>query len=206
MACPTEEPDAVCPTPDAALERLLEGHRRFLAGRPLERDLGAERRAGEAGQRPFAAVLGCIDSRVSPEAIFDQGLGALTVVRVAGNVVNDDGVASLEFACAVVGTSLVVVLGHTGCGAVRGAIDGVELGRLPGLLAKLRPALERAGGGGGEGDREAFLDRATRANVEVGLASLRERSAVLSDLEREGRIRLVGAVYDVMTGALELVG
>ncbi|MDP6538333.1 MAG: carbonic anhydrase [Planctomycetota bacterium] len=204
MACPTDEPGAESPTPDEALERLVEGHRRFLEARPLGRDLAAERRSGADGQRPFAAVLGCVDSRVTPETIFDQGLGALMAVRVAGNVVNDDGVASLEFACAVAGARLVVVLGHTRCGAVRGAADGVELGRLGGLLEKLQPALEAAAGEG-EADREAFLSGATRTNVQLGLGELRERSGVLSDLEREGRIRLVGAVYDVVTGGLELV-
>jgi len=190
-------------TPAAALRRLQEGNLRFASNTAKRRNWSAKVLATAPGQFPFAAVLGCMDSRVPVEVVFDQGIGDVFGVRVAGNVVNDDELGSLEYAVKV-GTKLIVVLGHTGCGAVKGAIDGVELGNLTGLLAKIRPAVTAAGCSNAED--EACVTKVAEKNVLQSLKEIRERSPYLKKHLDEGKVGLVGAIYDVTTGKVTFLG
>jgi carbonic anhydrase len=184
-------------TPTTALERLKEGNVRFTSNATKRRDWSAKVVATASGQFPFAAVLGCMDSRAPIEIIFDQGLGDVFSVRVAGNVVNDDELGSLEYAVKV-GTKLILVLGHTSCGAVKGAIDGVQLGNLTGLLAKIHPAVAAAHCGSSKD--EACVTRVAELNVREALKEVREKSPYLRKHLDEGKVGLVGAMYDVATG------
>jgi carbonic anhydrase len=184
-------------TPAAALERLKAGNRRFVANAPKPRDWSAKVAATAAGQFPFAAVLGCMDSRVPIEIAFDQGLGDVFGVRVAGNVVNADELGSLEYAVHV-GARLILVLGHTGCGAIKGAIDGVEMGNLTGLLAKIRPAVAEAGCSDAKDDH--CVAEVAEANVRLALRQIRELSPYLRERIDAGSVGLAGAIYDVATG------
>lgn len=186
-------------SPDAALERLREGNARFVQGRLLEREWSDQIQATSAGQTPFACVLGCIDSRVPAELIFDVGLGDIFVARVAGYVIGSDVLGSMEFACRIGGAKAIVVLGHTSCGAVRGAIDGVALGHLTGVVEKIRPAIEDV-------LREApsshpdFANRVSEAHVRQSVEAIRASSPTLAGMEREGHIALAGAMYDIASG------
>jgi carbonic anhydrase len=184
-------------TPAAAIERLKEGNRRFVANAMRPRDWNAKVVATAAGQYPFAAVLGCMDSRAPVEIAFDQGLGDLFVARVAGNVVNDDEVGSLEYAV-YVGAKLIVVLGHTRCGAVKGALEGVEMGNLTQLLAKIRPAADAAHCH--DPKVEQCVTDVAVENVRLGLAEIRAKSPYISKQIDAGAVGLVGALYDVSTG------
>lgn len=195
-------PSAV--TAEDALARLKAGNRRFASGRSRVHPYPKEVRASAGEQHPFAAVLACMDSRVGPELVFDQGIGDLFSLRVAGNVADDDALAGLEYATKVSGAHLIVVLGHTHCGAVQGACDGVTLGHLPGLLAHIKPAVDAAAVSLPPGD-ERLVDRAARENVLLELRTIREKSPVIADLERHGEVRLVGALYDVETGKAEFL-
>jgi carbonic anhydrase len=194
----TQESQAAM-TPAAAVERLKEGNRRFVANTMKPRDWSAKVVATASGQYPFAAVLGCMDSRAPIEIAFDQGLGDVFGVRVAGNVVNDDELGSLEYAVSV-GAKLIVVLGHTSCGAVKGAMQGVEMGNLTGLLAKIRPAVETAGCADAKDD--ACVTRVAVENVRLALRQVRERSPYLAERIDAGSVGLVGALYDVSTGSV----
>ena len=147
-------------------------------------------------------ILSCIDSRTSAELIFDQGLGDIFSIRIAGNVLNDDIVGSMEFACKLAGSRLIVVLGHSGCGAVKGACDGVELGRLTGLLRKIRPAIELAEKSG-ELPRDEFIQRVAEKNVERVVQEVRDRSQVLDAMITEGQVGIVGAMYSVQQGTIQ---
>ena len=186
-------------TPEAALERLVEGNARFVAGTPARRRYADQVEATASGQYPFAAVLGCIDSRVPVETVFDQGIGDIFVARVAGNIVNTELLGSLEFACRLAGSKLVVVMGHTSCGAVKGAISGARLGNLTQLVQKIEPAVEAVDGKRDVDDAE-YVDRVADTNVRMVLDEIRKRSSVLAEMEQRGDIRLVGAMYDVSTG------
>jgi carbonic anhydrase len=192
-------------TPDEALRLLQQGNARFAAGTTLRRDLVAQVRETGAGQHPFAAVLGCIDSRVSPELVFDVGVGDLFAARIAGNAVDDELLGSLEFATKVAGARLIVVLGHTRCGAVMGACDGVEMGSLTKTLALLRPAIEAAQDlpEPHDSSNPAYVAHVTEANVRLGARALLERSPILAGLVKEGRLAVVPALYDVDTGRVE---
>ena len=192
----TQESQAAM-TPAAALARLEEGNRRFVANATRQRDWSAKVVATASGQFPFAAVLGCMDSRVPIEVAFDQGIGDVFGVRIAGNVVNSDELGSLEYAVSV-GSRLIVVLGHTSCGAVKGAIDGVELGNLTGLLEKIQPAVAAAGCSDAKDDR--CVSEVAEENVRLALAKIREGSPYLREHIDSGRVGLVGAIYDVATG------
>jgi len=198
---PSETPDDL--TPADALERLRRGNRRFVSGDMERRDLMRQVRDTAEGQTPFATILGCIDSRVPPELVFDQGIGDLFSVRIAGNFVNTDILGNLEFATAVAGAKLVVVLGHTGCGAVQGAVDRIDLGHLTQALTHLAPAIE-AVGEEVEGPRDStnprFLDAVARKNVELTMAEIVERSAVIRNLVEWGEVAVTGALHDVGTG------
>jgi carbonic anhydrase len=184
-------------TPAQALERLQTGNARFVANATKPRDWSAKVLATAPGQYPFAAVLGCMDSRAPVEIVFDQGLGDVFGVRVAGNVVNADELGSLEYA-AHVGTKLLVVLGHTRCGAVKGAIEHTELGNLTGLLDKIEPAVEAAGCH--DAKDEACVTSVAEQNVRNSMKEIRAKSPYLAKQLDEGKLQLVGAMYDVSTG------
>ena len=184
-------------TPAAAIERLQEGNRRFVANAMKPRDWSAKVAATASGQYPFAAILGCMDSRAPIEIAFDQGLGDVFGVRVAGNVVNPDELGSLEYAVSV-GAKLIVVLGHTSCGAVKGAIQGVQMGNLTGLLAKIQPAVGAAGCH--DAKDEGCVDKVAVENVRLALEQIRQGSPYLAERIEAGSVGLVGALYDVNTG------
>jgi carbonic anhydrase len=197
----TEEAQARI-TPQAALAELKAGNARFVAGKMRVRHLPEEVRTTAAHQYPLAAVVSCIDSRVPPELVFDQGIGDVFSARVAGNVLNDDIVGSLEFACKVSGAKLIVVLGHSNCGAIKGAIDDVQLGQLTGLLAKIKPAEQRV-----PQNRQSrtskdkmFVQQVAEENVRLVMQEIRERSPVLREMLDAGKIGLTGGMYDLQTG------
>ncbi|HHJ15505.1 MAG TPA: carbonic anhydrase [Gammaproteobacteria bacterium] len=196
-------------SPEAALGRLLEGNRRFQQNIKINRDLKEQVRATGGGQSPFATVLGCIDSRVSAELIFDQGVGDIFSVRVAGNLINEDILGSLEFACKIAGTRLILVLGHTGCGAIKGACDNARLGNLTTLIGKIRPAVEAV-----EEPREPrlrtssnadFMNRVAIENIRINIDRIRSESPVLRDMERNDDIMIVGGMYDVANGKVSFI-
>jgi carbonic anhydrase len=188
-------------TPEAALKRLQDGNERFVAGQALHCDLLEQVRSTAQKQAPFAAVLGCIDSRVPPELVFDQNIGDLFVARIAGNIASDDIIGSLEFATAVAGAKLVVVLGHSECGAVKGAIDDVRLGSLTGVLQQIRPALTSLDYKGVPSSKDkALVQRVAERNARDAAARLSSRSAAIAGLVREGKLKIVYAMHDVATG------
>jgi carbonic anhydrase len=167
----------------------------------------AQKRSSATGQYPAAVVLGCIDSRVPAEIVFDAGIGDIFIGRVAGNVVNDDMLGSMEFACAVAGAKVVLVLGHTACGAVKGAIEDVVLGNLTGVLARIKPAIPATKFDGEKSSKNAsYVDAVARTNVVLGLGEIRRRSPILEELEKKGSIKIAGAMYDLTTGVVEFVG
>lgn len=193
--------DQAATSPAGAIDRLVAGNARFVEGATVERDHLAQMQATASGQHPFVAIVGCIDSRVSPELVFDLGIGDAFVARTAGNVVDSDVLGSLEFATAVAGAKAVVVLGHSACGAVRGACDGVELGHLTGLLSKISPSVEAVAGEPtpGSGDDE-LVQKVVEHHVDVMAAGIVARSEVIADLVRSGGLVVAGAVYDLTTG------
>jgi carbonic anhydrase len=193
-------------TPSQVIDELKKGNERFRAGKMATRDYIAEQRASAAGQYPAAVILGCIDSRVPAEIIFDAGIGDTFCGRVAGNVVNDDQMGSMEFACAASGAKLVLVLGHTACGAIKGAIDDVVLGNLTGLLARIKPAITETTFEGVKSSKNAaYVDAVARTNVKLGIENIRRRSAVLADLEKKGSIQITGAMYNIADGVVEFI-
>lgn len=189
-------------SPSTALQLLQEGNTRFVNNLKFHRNLLQQVNETKEGQFPFATILSCIDSRTSAELIFDQGLGDIFSVRVAGNVVNEDILGSMEFACNVAGSKIIVVLGHTKCGAVKGAVANVQMGHLSGLLEKLRPAVQSAGKAD-ENALDQHVDRVAEKNVMFSVDEIRRRSEILRDLEAAGTIRIVGAMYDIETGLVE---
>jgi carbonic anhydrase len=194
---------AAGPTPDQALQRLLDGNKRFVAGKAARPNQTGKRR-GELtrGQSPFAAILSCADSRVPPEVVFDEGLGDLFVVRVAGNVADDPGIGSLEYGVAVLNAPLIMVLGHSSCGAVDATLKGGEVpGRIGSIVKLIAPAAEKAKGKPGNA-----LANAIHANVELTVDRLKTTTPILSDAVEKKRIRIVGAHYDLGTGKVELLG
>ena len=194
-------------TPSQVIDELKKGNERFRSAKMTARDYLAEKRASAAGQYPAAVVLGCLDSRVPAEIIFDTGIGDVFVGRVAGNVVNDDMLGSMEFACGVSGAKVVLVLGHTACGAVKGAIDDVVLGNLTGLLARIKPAIPATHFTGEKSSKNAaYVDAVARTNVVLGLDEIRRRSPILADLEKKGTIKITGAMYTLSNGMVDFVG
>jgi carbonic anhydrase len=195
-------------TPDAALQRLMEGNRRFTHGTPLHRDSIAQAKAAAAGQYPFAVVLACIDSRTAPEIVFDQGIGDLFVPRVAGNYAPVDILGSMEFATKVAGAKLILVVGHTECGAIKGACDNVELGNLTTVMHALRPAVDEVKdvpAGERTSKNKRFVRAVTEANVRRTVAHIRADSPILRELEQSGQIKIVGAIQDLATGEVRLL-
>jgi len=194
-------------TPSQVIDELKKGNERFRTRKMTPRDYLAEKRSSAAGQYPAAVILGCIDSRVPAEIIFDAGIGDIFIGRVAGNVVNDDMLGSMEFACAVAGAKLVLVLGHTACGAVKGAIDDVEMGNLTGLLARIKPAISATKFEAEKSSKNAaYVDAVARTNVVLGIENIRRRSPILEALEKKESIKITGAMYYLATGVVELVG
>jgi carbonic anhydrase len=203
MKAHTKETQALM-TPQTSLTALKEGNERFLNGKQVARNLNAQVAETSAGQYPFATVLHCIDSRVSAEHIFDQGIGDLFSIRIAGNFVNEDILGSMEFACKLAGTKVLVVLGHTACGAVKGACDHARLGNLTTLINKLEPAVDAVASPAEESERTSansqFVDAVAAKNVEMTIADIREKSPILKEMEDNGEIQIVGGMYDISTG------
>jgi carbonic anhydrase len=193
-------------TPAQVIEELKKGNERFRSGKTLSRDYLAQQRSTAAGQYPAAVVLGCVDSRAPAEIIFDAGIGDTFNARIAGNAVNDDLLGSLEFACAVAGAKVALIFGHTACGAIKGAIDDVEMGNLTGLLARIKPAISATKFDGEKSSKNAaYVDAVARTNVVLGLDAVRRRSPILEDLEKKGSIQIAGAMYDLSTGVVTFV-
>ena len=191
-------------TPQQAVKALKEGNVRFASGHSIRRDLVAQAKKTSSGQHPMAAVLGCIDSRASNEIIFDQGIGDIFSARVAGNVLNDDVLGSLEFATAKSGAKAILVVGHTRCGAVIGACSNAKLGHVTGLLEKIKPAVRKAASDPKcEHAGPAFEDQVAAENVKDVVAAIRAQSAVLAKLERDGKLVISGGLYHLDTGLVE---
>ena len=186
-------------SPEAAIEKLKEGNKRFVDKEATERDLLSQVGQTSGGQFPFAALLSCIDSRVPAELVFDQGIGDVFNVRVAGNIVNEDVLGSLEYSCKVAGSKVVVVLGHTKCGAVTAACKHVELGNITHLLRKIQPAVSIAMEGEATPDA---IEKVALKNVELSIDRIRDESPILSEMEDNGDIKIVGAIYDVGSGTV----
>lgn len=197
-----EQRDAM--TPDQVIAMLRKGNERFRAGKMQGHDYLAQKKASAGGQYPAAVILGCIDSRAPTEIILDTGIGETFTGRVAGNIANDDLLGSLEFACAIAGSKLVLVMGHTACGAIKGAIDGAKLGNLTGLLEKIRPAVEATQFNGERSSKnDAFVDAVAATNVRRTVEEIRRRSDVLAGLEKDGKIKIVGSMYHLVGGKVE---
>jgi carbonic anhydrase len=193
--------------PDEVVTLLFEGNARFVSGDVTSRDHRAQVRAAVKGQWPKAVILSCVDSRVPVEDVFDCGIGDLFVARVAGNIVNVDMLGSLEFACAVAGAKVIMVLGHEYCGAIKGAIDKVELGNLTALLNIISPAIDEVEGHDGVrvASNPAFVHRVAEQNVLRSVRRIREESPILRTLEESGQIRIIGCMYDLDTSVVELL-
>lgn len=189
-------------TPARALEMLKEGNERFVGGDSVGRNLLAQVKLTSKGQFPFAAIVSCLDSRIPPEMVFDQGIGDIFVARVAGNFVNDDILGSLEFATRLAGAKLIVVMGHTECGAVKGACDAAQLGLLTATLANINPAVDAVQGNHTprSSKNAKFVQAVTEMNVQLAMQKLRARSVVLREMIDKNEIGLVGAMYDVSSG------
>ena len=194
-------------TPAQVLEALRVGNERFVTGKTKSRDMLHYQRTTAAGQYPHAIVLSCIDSRAPAEIVFDAGIGDIFNARIAGNIADADLVGSMEFACAVSGAKLVLVMGHTSCGAIKGAIDHVELGNLTGLLKKIEPAVAAVNNVPGERNSKntPFVEAVSEANVRQTLDRIRELSPILRDLEKAGKIQIAGSIYDLETGRVRFL-
>ncbi len=193
-------------TPEKSLETLKEGNKRFQENFKADRDLLDQVKDTSTGQYPFATILSCIDSRVSSELIFDQGIGDIFSVRIAGNFVNTDILGSMEFACKLAGTSLIVVLGHTSCGAVKGACDNAKLGNLTTMLEKITPAVKAVTEPQDENQRNSsnidFVNEVAKKNVMMTIDRILAESPVLAGMQEDGSIQIVGGMYDIKTGGV----
>ena len=189
-------------TPQTALAELKAGNARFVTGHPLARNPAADVKATAPGQYPIAVVLSCLDSRQPIELVLDQGIGDIFSARVAGNVLNDDIVGSMEFACKASGAKLIAVIGHSNCGAIKGAVDNVELGSLTGLLGKIKPAADTVSADVQPRTSKNldYVDKVAEANVRLVMQQIRERSPVLREMIDSGQIGLAGGMYDLTTG------
>jgi carbonic anhydrase len=191
-------------TPEEVIQQMKAGNERFRAGTPRHRDLMSEVKATSKAQYPAAVVFSCIDSRAPAELILDFGIGEVFSGRIAGNVADEDVLGSIEFACKAAGSKAVLIMGHTSCGAIKGVIDGVELGNLTALLSKIRPAVEATRYTGERSAKNyAFVDAVARENVLMTIANVRQRSPVLRELESAGSIKIAGSMYNLETGVVE---
>jgi len=189
-------------TAQLAHQILVEGNERFVQNVKTQRNLKDQVVATSEGQYPFAVILSCIDSRVPAELVFDQGIGDVFSVRVAGNIVNEDVLGSMEYACKVAGSKIVVVMGHTKCGAVTAACNHVELGNITTLLQKIQPAVKIIEADVSEMNDEN-IEKVSKLNVQLSIERIRKESKILAELENEGTIEIVGAIYDVSTGKVD---
>jgi len=205
MKAHTKETQAVM-TPAKAIEALKEGNNRFQNNLKADRDLLEQVNDTSTGQYPFATVLSCIDSRVSSELIFDQGIGDIFSARVAGNFVNEDILGSMEFACKLAGTKVILVLGHTACGAVKGACDDAKLGNLTAMLAKIKPAVNAVAQPQDQSIRNSgnieFVNNVAEKNVHLTINRILDESPVLAEMAQNGEIQIVGGMYDIHTGGV----
>ncbi len=205
MKAHTQETQAAM-TPQKSLDYLKEGNQRFQQNLKADRDLLDQVKDTSSGQYPFATVLSCIDSRVSSELIFDQGIGDIFSARIAGNFVNEDILGSMEFACKLAGTKLIVVLGHTSCGAVKGACDNAKMGNLTTLLEKITPAVNAVAEPADSGLRNSknieFVDNVSKKNVMLNIERIMKESDILADMQNNGEIMIIGAMYNISTGAV----
>ena len=192
---------------DDAMEILKAGNARFVNNQRAARHLTSQVEATSTGQYPFATVLSCIDSRVPAEHVFDQGIGDIFSIRIAGNFINEDILGSMEFACKLAGTKLLVVLGHTACGAVKGACDNAKLGNLTGMLDKIQPAVKAVSEPKDASKRNSknldFVNAVCKANVELSVKNILDKSPVLAEMEKAGEIKIVGGMYDISTGKVQ---
>ncbi len=204
MKTQTKERQAAI-TPESALALLKEGNHRFQSNSNAHRNLVQQAQKTSEGQFPFAVILSCIDSRVSSEFIFDQGLGDIFSIRIAGNFVNEDILGSMEFACKIAGSKLVVVLGHSKCGAIKGACDNAELGNLTALIAKLKPAVEavKEPTVNRNSSNSAFVDNVAHMNVHMTIDNIKEQSPVLKEMLNNREIGIVGGMYNIETGGVQ---
>ncbi|CAK6500344.1 hypothetical protein SERMPA_00043 (plasmid) [Serratia marcescens] len=197
-----EERDGMSPL--AVIEHFKLGNLRFRENRPVKHDYLAQKRNSIAGQYPAAVILSCIDSRVPAEIVLDAGIGETFNSRVAGNIINRDILGSMEFACAIAGAKLVLVMGHTRCGAVRGAIDNVEMGNLTGLLDEIKPAIEKTEySGERKGSNYDFVDAVARVNVDMTIKKIRKNSSILKKMEDQQKIKIIGSMYHLTGGKVE---
>jgi carbonic anhydrase len=199
--------DQAAITPAKALSMLKRGNQRFVSGDMTNTDYVAQVKQTSDGQFPFAAIVSCLDSRIPPAIVFDRGIGDLFVARVAGNFVNDDILGSLEFAAKLAGSKIIVVMGHTECGAVMGACDGAQLGLLTTTLANINPAVQAKAGNysPANSSNDKFVDAVAEENVRLNMQKLRDRSIVLREMIDKGEIALVGAMYDIDTGKVKFL-
>ncbi len=195
-------------TPESVLSDLLEGNKRFTQSETEKVDYLSQVKQTESGQYPKAVILSCIDSRVPIEIVFDQSIGDVFVARVAGNFENVDILGSIEYSCKVAGSKLVLVIGHESCGAVKAACDGVELGNITELLAKIKPAVELASkdvSGEKNSSNKEFVDKTIAINVQLTIDRIREKSPILKEMEEKGEIQIVGGVYSLSSGKVEML-
>lgn len=192
-------------TPLMALELLKDGNKRFVNNLKVNRNLLQQANDTSDGQHPFAVILSCIDSRTSAELIFDQGLGDVFSIRIAGNIINEDILGSMEFGCKVAGSKIIVVLGHTKCGAVKGACDHVEMGNLTALLTKIRPAVddELTTSENRNSSNSEFVEKVSVINVKRTVQSILQRSPILKEMIEKGEIGIVGGTHDIKTGQVD---
>lgn len=190
--------------PSEVLSILREGNKRFVSNNLISRDLLSQVEQTSSGQFPIAVVISCIDSRVPTEMVFDQGVGDIFCVRVAGNVINQDVLGSVEFACKVAGVKLIVVMGHTRCGAVKGACNDVELGNLTGLLNKIKPAISIVANRGVAADNSRFVDEVALENVQISLNTILNDSPVIKEMVDANEVKCARGMYSVETGEVEL--
>ena len=189
-------------TPELALERLKEGNERFVNNIKEHRNLLQQVNETSSGQFPFASILSCIDSRTSAELIFDQGLGDIFSIRIAGNILNVDILGSMEYACKIAGSKLIVVLGHTKCGAIEGACNNIVLGNITALLKKIKPAIDQEKETVIErnGSNSSFLKNVTINNVFITVQKIKDQSSILYEMEQKKQIKIIGGLYDLDTG------
>jgi carbonic anhydrase len=192
-------------SPSMALDLLKEGNRRFVNNLKINRNLLQQANETSDGQHPFAVILSCIDSRTSAELIFDQGLGDVFSIRIAGNIVNEDILGSMEFGCKVAGAKIIVVLGHTKCGAVKGACDNVELGNLTSLISKIKPAVdqETATSNNRTSSNASFVENVAELNVSLSVKNILLQSPIIAEMVKNEEIGIVGAVHDIKTGEVK---
>ena len=192
-------------TPALAFEILKDGNKRFVSNLKVNRNLLQQANETSDGQHPFAVILSCIDSRTSAELIFDQGLGDVFSVRIAGNIINEDILGSMEFGCKVAGAKIIVVLGHTKCGAIKGACDNVALGNLTNLISKIKPAVEQemTTTGNRNSSNSIFVENVAELNVSLSVKNILLKSSIIAEMVKNGDIGIVGGIHDITTGEVK---